>query len=206
MQTTRAQPSETPTRPFLSPEICAAIEAYYPRYPSRRAVVLPALHVVNERLGYVPREAVVEIAQMLGLVPAQVQDALSFYHFFPQDKPRGRFKVWMCRSLSCSCRAGETLMDYLAEKLGIRPGETTRDGRVTLLPAECLGACDFAPAMLVNDTLYKTMTREKIDAFVEMVASRMTYEPVLLANIHKENSHKLAVYEAGGGYRACARR
>ena len=77
----------TPTKPFLSHEIRAAIEAYYPRYPSRRAVVLPALHVVNERLGYVPLEAVIEIARMLGLAPAQVQDTLSFYHFFPQDKP-----------------------------------------------------------------------------------------------------------------------
>ena len=171
MQTTQAPPTETPTKPFLSREIRAAIEAYFPRYPSRRAVVLPALHVVNERLGYVPLEAVIEIAGMLGLAPGQVQDTLSFYHFFPQDKPSGRLKVWMCRSLSCSCCEGETLMDYLAEKLDIQPGETTGDGRVTLLPAECLGACDFAPAMLVNDTLYKTMTREKIDAFVEMVQS-----------------------------------
>ena len=126
MQTTQAQPTETPTKPFLSREIRSAIEAYYPRYPSRRAVVLPALHVVNERLGYVPLEAVIEIAQMLGLAPAQVQDTLSFYHFFPQDKPCGRFKVWMCRSISCSCCEGEALMDYLAQKLGIQPGETTR--------------------------------------------------------------------------------
>ncbi len=169
MQTIQAQPTEAATRPLLSQEIRAAIEAFYPRYPSRRAVVLPALHIVNERLGYVPLEAVIEIAQMLGLAPAQVQDTLSFYHFFPQDKPAGKFKVWMCRSLSCSCCEGETLMDYLAGKLGIRPGETAADGSVTLLPAECLGACDFAPAMLVNDTLYKNVTREKIDAFVEMV-------------------------------------
>ena len=132
---------------------------------------MPALHVVDERLGYVPPQAVVEIAEMLGLAPAQVQDTLSFYHFFPQDKPRGAYRVWMCRSISCSCCEGEVLMDYLAEKLGIRPGETTSDGRVTLLPAECLGACDFAPAMLVNDTLHKNLTREKIDAFIEMVKS-----------------------------------
>jgi len=171
MQTTKAQPSQPATKPLLSREIRAAIEANYPRYPSRRAVVLPALHIVNERLGYVPLEAVIEIAQMLDLAPAQVQDTLSFYHFFPQDKPSGKFKVWMCRSISCSCCDGETLMDYMAQKLGIHPGETTDDGSVTLLPAECLGACDFAPAMLVNDTLYKTMTREKIDAFVENVRS-----------------------------------
>jgi len=171
MQTTQSRPTESPTKPFLSQEMCSAIEALYPRYPSRQAIVLPALHIVNERKGYVPLEAVVEIAQMLGLAPAQVQDTLSFYQFFPQDKPSGKFKVWMCRSISCSCCEGEVLMDYLAQKLGIHPGETTNDGRVTLLPAECLGACDFAPAMLVNDTLYKTMTREKIDAFVEMVQS-----------------------------------
>ncbi|MGA2257687.1 MAG: NAD(P)H-dependent oxidoreductase subunit E [Thermoguttaceae bacterium] len=171
MQTTQSRPTESPTKPFLSQEMCSAIEALYPRYPSRQAIVLPALHIVNERKGYVPLEAVVEIAQMLGLAPAQVQDTLSFYQFFPQDKPSGKFKVWMCRSISCSCCEGEVLMDYLAQKLGIHPGETTNDGRVTLLPAECLGACDFAPAMLVNDTLYKTMTREKIDAFVEMFQS-----------------------------------
>ena len=131
MQTTQAQPTDA-HKPFLSHEIRAAIEAYYPRYPTRRAVVLPALHVVNERLGYVPLEAVVEIAEMLGLAPAQVQDTLSFYDFFPQDKPQGRFKVWVCRSISCSCCEGEELLDYLAEKLGIQPGETTADGRVTL--------------------------------------------------------------------------
>ncbi len=171
MQTIQLQPPQAPTGPFLSSEIRAAIEAFYPRYPSRRAVVLPALHIVNERLGYVPLPAVIEIAEMLGLAPAQVQDTLSFYHFFPQDKPSGKFKVWMCRSISCSCCEGEALMDYLAQKLGIQPGETSADGRVTLLPAECLGVCEFAPAMLVNDTVYKTMTREKIDAFLEMVKS-----------------------------------
>ena len=169
MQTLQEQPPKAAAKPLLTPEIRKAIEAYYPRYPSRRAVVLPALHIVNEQLGYVPLEAVIEIAQMLGLAPAQVQDTLSFYSFFPQDKPAGKFKVWMCRSMSCSCCEGEELMDYLAEKLGIRPGETTADGLVSLYPAECLGACEFAPAMLVNDTLYKTMTREKIDEFVEMV-------------------------------------
>ncbi len=169
MSTTLAPHTDAFVKRYLSEEIRAAIEAFYPRYPSRRAVVLPALHIVNERLGYVPIEAVIEIAQMLELAPAQVQDTLSFYHFFPQDKPSGKFKVWFCRSLSCSCREGEVLMDYLAEKLGIHVGETTADGRVSLLPAECLGVCEFAPAMLVNDTVHKDLTKEKIDAFVEMV-------------------------------------
>ena len=72
-------------------------------------------------------------------------------------------RVWVCRSISCAACGGEELLEYLCEKLGIRPGETTPDGRVTLEFAECLGACDSAPAMLADDTLHKNLTREKID-------------------------------------------
>jgi NADH-quinone oxidoreductase subunit E len=142
------------------------IEACFPRHPNRRAVVLPALHAVQQKLGYVPRQAVVEIAGLLGLAPAEVQDTLSFYGIFLQEKPVGRYRVWVCRSLSCSCRGGEDLLAYLCEKLEIRPGQTTADGRVTLEFAECLGACDFAPAILVNDTLHKNMTPERIDELI----------------------------------------
>src|SRR5438876_1234194 len=109
MPTTIAKPPEAATKPVLTAEMRKAIEAFYPRYPSRRAVVLPALHVVNETLGYVPLQAVIEVAEMLALAPAQVQDTLSFYHFFPQDKPAGKNKVWFCRSISCSCCEGEVL-------------------------------------------------------------------------------------------------
>jgi NADH-quinone oxidoreductase subunit E len=168
----RLPKDDMPTHePILNDETRAAITACFPRYPTRQSVVLPALHAVNERLGCVPPQAVVEIAELLGLTPAQVQDTLSFYEFFPQDRPSGRFRVWACRSISCSAREGESLLEYLAGRLGIRPGETTPDGQVTLLAAECLGACDFAPTMLVNETLYKNMTREKIDAFVETMKS-----------------------------------
>jgi NADH-quinone oxidoreductase subunit E len=152
--------------PLLSAEVRAAIRDYFPRYPTRQAVVLPALHVVNERLGYVPPQAVAEIAALLELAPAQVQDTLSFYGFFRQDEPQGRFRVWVCRSISCAARGGEELLDYLAQRLGVRPGQTTPDGRVSLQFAECLGACESAPAMLVNETLYKDLTKEKIDRFV----------------------------------------
>jgi NADH-quinone oxidoreductase subunit E len=155
----------------LSDDILAEIRSYFPRYPTRQAVVLPALHVVNERLGHVPLWAVEQIASLLELSPAQVQDTLTFYEFFPQDRPVGKYRVWVCRSISCAACEGEEILAYLAEKLGIAPGQTTPDGLITLEHAECLGACDFAPAMLVNDTLHKNVTREKIDAFVEMVRS-----------------------------------
>jgi NADH-quinone oxidoreductase subunit E len=142
------------------------------RYPTKQAAVLPALHMIDERLGYVPPEAVVELAELLGLTPAQVQDTLSFYGFFKQDRPQGRYRMWVCRSISCAACGGEELLDYLCEKFGIRPGETTADGHVTLEFAECLGACDQAPAILVNDTLHGDMTKEKIDELMKEIMKR----------------------------------
>jgi len=149
--------------PVLDEALRAEIRAYFPRYPTRQAVVLPALHAINRRLGHVPLAAVVEVAEMLELAPAQVQDTLSFYGFFKHAAPQGQYRVWVCRSLSCAACGGENLLEHLREKLHIEPGATTPDGRFTLEFAECLGACDFAPAVLVNDTLYKNMTREKLD-------------------------------------------
>jgi NADH-quinone oxidoreductase subunit E len=154
---------------LLTDEIVEEIQEYFPRYPNRRAVVLPALHVVNERLGYVPPQAVVELAELLELAPAEVQDTLSFYGFFKQDEPQGGVRVWVCRSLSCAARGGEDLLAYLCEKLDIRPGQTAPDGRITLEFAECLGACDYAPAMLAGNTIHENLTKEKIDEIVEFI-------------------------------------
>lgn len=155
------------TERILTDEIIEAVKAYFPRYPTRRAVVLPGLHVIHETLGYVPQQAVVELARLLELAPAEVQDTLSFYGFFKQDRPQGRTRVWVCRSLSCAATGAEELLEYVCQKLGIRPGQTTPDGRVSLEFAECLGACDFAPALLAGDTLHKNLTKEKIDQLVE---------------------------------------
>jgi NADH-quinone oxidoreductase subunit E len=155
----------TPER-VLTGEMVAAIQAYFPRYPTRQAVTLPALHIVNERLRHVPLQAVVEIAELLGLAPAEVQDTLSFYGFFPQQAPHGRTRAWVCRSISCALRGGEEVLDHLCHRLGIRPGETTPDGRLTLEFGECLGACDFAPCMLAGEDLHKNLTPERADAFV----------------------------------------
>src|SRR5262245_16416636 len=148
---------------ILTDTMIQAIQACFPRYPTRQAVVLPAAHVVNDQLRYVPLQAVVEIAELLELHPAEVQDTLSFYGFFKQDAPHGRTRAWVCRSISCALRGGEQVLDHLCEKLGVQPGETTADGRVTLEYAECLGACDFAPCMLAGGTLAKNLTPESAE-------------------------------------------
>lgn len=152
---------------ILSDEIVEEIKAYFPRYPSRQAVTLPALHIVNKHLRYVPMQAVVEIAELLELAPAQIQDTLTFYGFFKQDKPHGEVRAWVCRSMSCAIRGGEEVLDHMCEKLGIHPGETTKDGKLTLEYAECLGACDFAPCMLAGDELHKDLDAKAADSFLD---------------------------------------
>jgi NADH-quinone oxidoreductase subunit E len=154
---------------ILDTNMESAIKALFPRYPTKQAVTLPALHIVNERLGYVPPQAVVEIAALLELSPAQVQDTLSFYGFFKQDKPMGTTHIWFCRSLSCAACGGEELLDYISHKLGIKPGETTADRRITLDFSECLGECDHAPAIMINDVLHENMTKEKIDELLKQL-------------------------------------
>ncbi len=90
---------------ILTDEMVAEIKALFPRYPTKQAVTLPALHIVNDRLRCVPLEAVVEIGELLELAPAVVQDTLSFYGLFKQDKPHGKTRAWVCRSISCACAA-----------------------------------------------------------------------------------------------------
>lgn len=152
---------------FLTDEMTAAITALFPRYPTKQAVTLPALHIVNEKLRYVPLEAIVEIAELLELAPAVVQDTLSFYGLFKQDKPHGTTRAWVCRSVSCALRGGEEILDHMCHEAGIKPGETTADGTLTLEYAECLGACEYAPCMLANQTLHQDLTNEKADAFLK---------------------------------------
>lgn len=155
---------------ILTDDMIEAIRAYFPRYPNKQAVTLPALHVVNERLRYVPIQAVVEIAEILGLAPAEVQDTLSFYGFFKQDKPHGEHRAWVCRSIACALRGGEEVLDHICRRARVHPGETTADGKLTVEFAECLGACDFAPCMLVGEMLHKDLTNEKADEFLQTLA------------------------------------
>ena len=152
---------------ILTAEMIDAIQAYFPRYPSRQAVTLPALHIVNDKLRCVPRQAVVEIAQLLDLAPAQVQDTLTFYGYFKQDAPAGSCRLWVCRSISCALRGADDLLDHLSRTLHVQPGETTPDGRVTLEYAECLGACEHAPCILADNQLVKSVTHEQAEQFVK---------------------------------------
>ncbi|NBV44977.1 MAG: NAD(P)H-dependent oxidoreductase subunit E [Planctomycetia bacterium] len=163
-----------PARPILTAEMVARIEALAPRYPNRRALTLPALHIVNAELRHVPLGAVVEIAALLNLAPAEVQDTLSFYEFFHQDQPHGKVRAFVCRSISCALRGGDELLQRVCSSYGIRPYGTTPDGELTIEPAECLGACDFAPCILANDDLLENMTPETAVAELSKPRARAT--------------------------------
>jgi NADH-quinone oxidoreductase subunit E len=155
--------TSTPTQRVLTDEMVAAIKAYFPRYPTRQAVTLPALHIVNECLRHVPLEAVVEIAELLELAPAEVQDTLTFYGMFKQDQPHGKTRAWVCRSMSCMLLGANELLYHFCHQAGTQPGETTPDGAVTIEYAECLGACDLAPCVLANRTLHASVTKGDAD-------------------------------------------
>jgi NADH-quinone oxidoreductase subunit E len=143
----------------LTDKMRAEIVELLPRYPHKQAVTLPALHIVQDELRCVPLGAIDEISDLLELNPAQIQDALSFYGFFRHERsPLGRHRLWICRSISCMLRGGEKLLADVCRRLGVKPGETTPDGEVTVEFAECLGMCEAAPCVLLDDECHGNMT------------------------------------------------
>jgi NADH-quinone oxidoreductase subunit E len=158
--------AENQTR-ILTPDMVEAIKAYFPRYPSKQAVTLPALHIVHEKLRCVPLQAVEEVAELLELAPAVVQDTLSFYGYFHQDAPHGRTRVMVCRSISCALRGADQLLSDMSHELHCKVGGTTGDGAVTLEYAECLGACEFAPCLLANKDLHGDVDMPKAKQLIQ---------------------------------------
>jgi NADH-quinone oxidoreductase subunit E len=153
---------------FLSDDLRSRIQAYLPRYPSKQAVTLPALHLVQDELRCVPLEAIKEIAEMLDLSPAEVHDTMSFYGIFRSEQDKlGKTRLWVCRGLACALRGGEDTLATVCHKLGVSPGGTTRDGKITVEFAECIGVCEGAPAVLIDDAGRPDITPDKVDALIE---------------------------------------
>ncbi|MCX8035916.1 MAG: NADH-quinone oxidoreductase subunit NuoE [Candidatus Sumerlaeia bacterium] len=132
------------------------------RYPQRRSIALPAVWAVQYDWGFIPAPAIEEIAEVVGITPAAVREIVTFYSMF-REAPVGRYLIGVCGTLSCALCGAEGLLDYLQEKLGIKPGETTPDGLFSLEVMMCLGACAWAPAMLVNQRIHVRLTRTRVD-------------------------------------------
>jgi NADH-quinone oxidoreductase subunit E len=152
----------------LSEELRQKILAYLPRYPNKQAVTLPALHIVQDALRCVPLEAIREIAALLDLSPAEVHDTMSFYGIFrDKEHPLGKTRLWVCRSLACGLRGADELLDTVCKKLKVHPGGTSADGKITVEFAECIGACEGAPAVLIDDEARMNVTPDKVDTLLE---------------------------------------
>jgi NADH-quinone oxidoreductase subunit E len=136
------------------------------RYPDKEAVILPSLHLVQQQYGNVSNEGIEYVAGLLGLSAARIEGVATFYTMYNR-KPVGRYHVQICRNIACSLLGAEHLIDHVAAKLGVKPGETTPDGKFTLAKVECLGACGTAPVMMVNDDYHENLTAAKIDSILD---------------------------------------
>ncbi len=150
---------------MLTAEETREIESDIAQYPDRRAGAIEALKVVQRHRGWVSDEGVKDIADLLGMSPDEVDGVATFYNLIFR-RPVGRHVILLCDSVSCWVMGHAAVRDRLQASLGIGPGETTSDGRFTLLPTVCLGACDRAPAMMIDGDLHGGLDPATIDAIL----------------------------------------
>jgi NADH-quinone oxidoreductase subunit E len=151
---------------MLSPEETQEIEEELAHYPRRQSGCVDAMMILQRHRGWVSDEAIQDLAGLLDMTPAELDSVATFYNLVFR-KPVGRHVIKVCDSISCWVMGYEDLKRHLTERLGIAFGETTPDGRFTLLPVVCLGACDRAPAMMINEELYGDLDRNKIDQILD---------------------------------------
>ncbi len=151
--------------PLLTDGLKRKIRAFLDRYEVRRAALLPTLHVVQDTYGHVSWQAMHEVAELLGLQPSDVLDTISFYtHFWTH--PKGRKVIVACRSLSCELTGAREVLSAVKQHLGIAEHETTHDRQYSLLTEECLGACEHAPCLLINEKLHKRVRPEDVPSLL----------------------------------------
>ncbi len=150
----------------MTPETSQKIEALFERYPEKRGALLPALYLVQAEEGWVDADQAREVADLFGLQPVEVWEVLTFYNMF-YTTPQGRHHVYVCTNLSCSLRGGRTLLRLAESHLGIRAGQTTRDGRITLGHEECLGSCGTAPMMRVDGRYHEDLDAESMKRLLD---------------------------------------
>jgi len=153
----------------LSQHVRDEIDHWVAKFPPerRRSAVISALHAVQHEQGYLTQESMDAVAAYLGLPPIQVYEVASFYSMF-ETKPCGRHHISVCTNISCMLCGGETILEHVEKRLGIKVGESTPDGRFYLKKEEeCLAACDGAPMMMVDHVYYENLTPETVDRILD---------------------------------------
>ena len=151
-----------PKRPEFSAEQLAEVRRLQGLYPDKRGALLPVLHLAQDTFGYISLEVEEYVGTLFDLSPAHVHEVVTFYTMFFQQ-PKGRHIVAVCHNLTCHLMGAKDIVQHLRERLGVEPGETTPDGKVTFLTVECLCACEGAPMMQVDDRYEVNLTPEKVD-------------------------------------------
>ena len=153
--------------PQLPDSIRAAIKELRPRYPTEEALLLPALHLAQKHWGgWLPDEAVLAVANELGLAPAKVYGVITFYDLFHQ-KPVGRHRVRVCTNLPCALRGATEILDAVKKHLNVGENEVSANGSCSVVEFECLGACEQAPMMMVDDDYHPRLTPKSASAILE---------------------------------------
>ena len=136
------------------------------RYPTKMGACIPALHLCQDQVGHIDEDVIAWVSHRLDLPPAHVKGVVTFYTLFNQH-PVGKHQVWVCRTLPCALRGAGELLEHCEKKLGVRAGETTSDGKVTLRTAECLASCGTAPMMQVDKDYHENLTLEAVDRILD---------------------------------------
>ncbi|HEV2248515.1 MAG TPA: NADH-quinone oxidoreductase subunit NuoE [Terriglobia bacterium] len=151
---------------MLTEEEKREIEAELPRYEQKRAVGIEALKVVQRHRGWVSDEALREVADFLEMTPDELDNVATFYNLIFR-RPVGRHVILICDSVTCWIMGYERLLQALQDRLQIRLGETSPDKRFTLLPIVCLGTCDHAPAMMIDEDLHQDVDLSRLEEILE---------------------------------------
>jgi NADH-quinone oxidoreductase subunit E len=151
---------------MLSEEEKKEINEELKHFPHKKAVVIEALKVIQKHRRWVSDESIKELSEYLEMAPEDFDSVATFYNLVYR-KPVGRHVIHICDSVSCFILGYEEILRHLKDKLGIELGETTSDGRFTLLPIPCLGTCDKAPALMINEDLHRDLTVDKLDKILE---------------------------------------
>jgi NADH-quinone oxidoreductase subunit E len=135
-------------------------------YPVKRSALIPALHLVQSEIGYLPQEIQDEVAELFGIDTNEVNAVVTFYDMF-FEKPVGKHIIHVCKNVSCMLRGGDEIIESLCRKLQTVPGKNTDDGKFMIIKSECLAACDRAPMMLVDDKVVGPVKEEDLDSILE---------------------------------------
>ncbi len=150
-----------------SPEHDAELAEILARYPNKMAACIPVMHMVQRRNeGWLSEAAMQWVADKLDLPTSHVLGVATFYSLFRLE-PVGEHQVWVCRTLSCALAGADAILGHCQKRLGIRPGQTTADGKITLWTAECLASCGTAPMMQVDRDYHENLTTEQVDVILD---------------------------------------